>query len=220
MCGSRILPLLVAAILPFGRDALADDADSSPPLTYELRINGESFLIRADEHKRLESRQSPGTHYDVALRIALSQPVELNSIRFEYPWPAKVDDDHGRPQRTVRIRHELGYTLLVTDLGGPLTPGTEDDAVKTVSDSVASGLRQSGVEQMEIGQEHSHQFPSAAGRGVVIHYRSGDYDQTCMIYLLTGKQFAATCTLQYFDRDADNVLPSIRKIIESIRPLH
>lgn len=220
MLRPRILPLLAAALLPFGQDALADPADSSPPLTYELMINGESFLIQADRQQRLESRQSPGTSYEVALRIALSQPVELNSVRLDYPWPAKVEDDHGQPQRTIRIRHELGYTLLLTDLGQPLEAGAEDDALKTLSDSVVKGLRQSGIEQIQVAQPHSHRFPSAAGRGVVIRYRGGDYDQTCMVYLLTGKQFAASCVVQYFDRDADNVLPGIRKIIDSIRPLH
>ena len=38
-------------------------------------------------------------------------------------------------------------------------------------------------------------------------------------YLLTGETFAASCVAQYFDHQSDGVLPSIRKTIESIRPI-
>jgi uncharacterized membrane protein len=189
-------------------------------LAYELMINGESFSIEADRQERLQSKDSPSVTYDVALRIAMIQPVSLNTVRFEYVWPAQVEDDRGRTQRTARIRHELGYTMLVTDLGPGLAAGSEDEALKLLADSVAAGLRASGIAAIREDKPHTHQFPSAAGRGVVIRYRDAqDYDQVSLVYLLTGEKFAAGVVAQYFQRDAADVLPGIRKTIDSLRPL-
>lgn len=214
-----ILPLAIALLLSGGA-AAAEPSSGSPPLTYELMINGESFTVRADRHERLESKKSPGVSYDVALRIAMVQPVELNTIRFDYLWPAQVEDDHGKTQRTVRIHHELGYTMLVTDFGAPLPPESEEKTLKLVADSVVSGLRASAAEGIQVDQPHAHQFPAAAGRGVVIRYRDAqDYEHVSLVYLLTGEKFAASVVAQYFQRDADNVLPGIRKTIESVGPL-
>lgn len=213
-------PFLAAVALALsGPQAGAQPTSGSPPLSYELRINGESFTIQADRQERLDSSQSPGVTYDVALRIAMVQPVELNTFRFEYRWPARVEEDRGEGRRTVRIRHELGYTMLITDLGPGLEDGTEDEVLKLLSDSVVGGLRASNLDEIRVDEPHTHKFPSAAGRGVVIRYRDAQgYDQVSLVYLLTGEEFAAGVVAQYFQRDADNVLPGIRKTIESIRP--
>jgi len=213
-------PLLAVVLFPSARGAGADPGSGSPPLTYELMINGESFLVEANRQQRLESRQSPGVTYDVALRIAMTQPVKLNTLRFEYDWPAEVEDDRRQPQRTVRIRHELGFTMLITDLGRPVEEAGEDEALKIVSESVVEGLRGSGMEHIQVGDSHTLPFPAAAGRGVVIHCRGGQgYDQTCLVYLLRGKGFAASCVVQYLDAEVETVLPRVRKTFNSIRPI-
>jgi len=211
---------LVVIALHFGWVFGAEPVTSSPPLAYELMINGEGFQIEADRLERLRSQDSPGTSYEVVLRVAVTQPVRLNRLRFDYQWPAEVKDDHGRARRTVRIRHELGYTLLITDLGQPVAAGEEDAFLKILSDSVVEGLRDSRIEQLQVQPPHSHSFPHAASRGVVIRYQDPQgYAQTYLVYLLLGKDFAASFVAQYFDRDADDVLPGVRKTIHSIRSM-
>jgi len=36
----------------------------------------------------------------------------------------------GREQHTVRLSHELGYNMLITDLGGPLDAKGQEEALK------------------------------------------------------------------------------------------
>ena len=214
------LPLLVVIALPFGWVAGAEPGSSSPPLSFELMINGESFLVDAGRQHRLQSRQSPGVTYEVAVRIAMTQPVKLGTLRLEYQWPAQVEVDRRKQQQSVRIRHELGYTLLISDLGRPVETGAEDEALKIVWESVVESFRESGIDEIEVGPPHSHPFPAAAGRGVVIRYRGRQgFGQTCLVYLLTGENFAASCVVQYFDTQAENVLPQVRKTLNSIRPI-
>lgn len=217
----RLAPAILAALLcSAGWDATAQQTSSSPPLTYELMINGESFYVEADRQEHLESRQSPGQTYDVALRVAMTQPVRLNTIRFDYSWPAQVTDDRGKEQRTVRIRHELGYTMLITDLGPPPPPENETAVLDILVKSVAEGLRESEVKQIQVGDPHTLPFSSAKGRGVVIRYRdSQDSEMVSLVYLLINKEFAASVVTQYAERDADGVLPGVRKTINSIRPI-
>lgn len=214
------LPLMAALALPVGWIAGAEPGSSTPPLTYELMINGETFLIESGRQHHLQSRRSPGTTYDVALRIAMTQPVKLDTFRFEYRWPAQVELDRRGGQQSVRIRHELGYTLLISDLGRPDPARPVDETLKIVRESVVEGLRESGIDQIDVGPAHSHPFPAAAGRGVVIRYRGKQgSDQTCLVYLLTGEQFVASCVVQYFDAQAEDVLPQVRKTLNAIRPI-
>ena len=64
-------------------------------------INGESFVVHLDQAVKLESRDHPGAAYQVALRLALHQRVELNTLAFEYDWPATATDSQQRSNRTA-----------------------------------------------------------------------------------------------------------------------
>ena len=47
------------------------------------------------------------------------------------------------------------------------------------------------------------------------------YKHTCLLYVFSGETFAATCVVQYLDKDADggDLLPLVRKTLDSIRGL-
>jgi len=193
---------------------------STPPLTYELMIDGESFLIEANRQVKLQSRDKPGVTYDVALRIALEQPVRLNTFRFEYDWPAQVDDDLRRPQRTVRIAHELGFNMLITDLGQPLDDDSQDKALKILRESTVKGFQEAGMEEITVDEFQSRKFAGSVGRGMMIRYRDGNgLSHTCLVYLMTGPTFAGYCTVEYLDLREVDVVPHVRKILDSIRAI-
>ena len=90
-------------------------------------INGEIFLIEANRLHKLSSKQKPGVAYEVALRVAPTQQLKLNSVQFEYDRLGTVEDDRGPLRRTVRLTHELGFSMLITELGGPLKPEDQDE---------------------------------------------------------------------------------------------
>lgn len=197
-----------------------DRGSGALPLTYELMINGESFVVEADRHVKLESREKPGVSYEVALRIALEQRVRLNSFRFECDWPAKLSDDRRRPHRTVRIEHELRYTMLITDLGGPLDAESQEKALKVLRESTVEGFKRAGVEQDPVVPVPPRQFAHSAGRGFTIRYRDREgYDHTCLVYVVTGSNFSGYCVVEYFDDNAAAVVPQVKKTLDSIRPI-
>jgi len=215
-----VLPLLLAAVVP-ARCLAQDDAGSdTPPMTYELMINGESFFIEADRQVKLESQEKPGVTYEVALRVALEQRVRLNSFRFEYDWPAKVEDDRRKPHRTVRIRHELGFSMLITDLGQPLEPDAQDKVLKVLRESTLQSFQEAGMREITIGELASREFGGSSGRGVMIRYRDGEgLDRTCLIYLMTGPTFAGYCIIEYSDASQAGVLAPVKKTLDSIRAI-
>ncbi len=195
-----------------------------PPTLYELLINGESFLVEADRVVTLESQQQPGVKYQVALRIAPTQPVRLLSCQFEYDLPATLHAESathaGAARRSARLTHELGFDLLVTDLGGPLKPGTHAEALKILSDSVMDTFRRMGVSELTAAAPHQRRFAHAEAHGVTIHYLDEQgIGHTSLAYVLGNEKFAATCVVQYLDKDSEHVLPLIKKALDSLRAL-
>jgi hypothetical protein len=220
MWRSIALPLIWVSVAPAQTAAEQNQGSGAPPLTYELTINGETFVVEADRHVKLESRENPGVTYEVSLWIALEQRVRLNSLRFEYDWPAKVSDDRGRPHRTFRIEHELRYTLLITDLGGPLTPEAQRKTLQILQESTVEGFQRSGVEQDPAAALPPHKFAHCLGQGFMIRYRDGKgFAHTCLAYVLSGANFAGYCVVDYFDADAAVVQPRVKKTLDSIRAI-
>ena len=219
---SRAIAFVVLLLGAKSGITLGGDPSGSgtPPLTYELMINGETFLVEADRLVKLESQEKPGVTYDVALRIALEQRVRLNTFRFEYDWPAKVADDRRSPLRSVRIRHELGFTMLITDLGQPLDAASQEKTLKSLRQSTVEGFQRGGMQEITVEEYAPRKFAGSAGQGLGIRYRDdGGFGHTCLVYLMTGPTFAGYCVVDYFDADEANAVPRVRKTLESIRAI-
>ncbi len=212
--------LPMAAVLPPGGIVWGQPTPGSPPLRYELMINGESFLVEANRLHKLPSKQKPGVTYEVALRVAPTQHMKLNSVRFEYDWLSKVEDNRQRVRRCVRLSHELGFTMLITELGKPLEPKARDETLSTLATLVGKTFAKTQVEKLQQGKPHTRKFGGATGRGVMIRYRDRqDLGHTCLVYVLVGPKFAVSCVVEYLDADGEDVLPLVKKTLDSFRAL-
>ncbi len=214
-----VFGVVLVAVGVSGGDVYAE-VSTATPRQYELLLNGESFLVEADRQVRLESKVTPGVVYDVALRVAVQQPLQLNTLRIDYDWPAQVEDDGGAVQRTVKIHHRLGYTVLLTDLGQVLTPPAQAEALEGLMQSVVKGLMESGMKEIKPSKPYPTEFVGGKARGVTIHYQDKEgFHQTCLAYLLAGEKFSGACVVQYFDNDRETVLPRIKVMLDSVRPV-
>lgn len=212
--------LLLLTLPAGGNLALGQEETIPAPQLYELMIDGESYLVEADRQMRLESKEKPGTKYTVALRISLQQPLELNTLRLEYDWPAHIQDDRGRAQRTVRVRPELGYTFLITDLGQPLESKAQSQALEILVQSVSKSLAESKMQEIEVAKPHGRDFAGSKGQGVIIRYKDKeDFVHNCLVYVLVGEKFAASSIVQFFENNAETVKPRIKAMLDSVRSL-
>jgi hypothetical protein len=195
----------------------ADDASvTSGPATYEIMINGESFLVDADHAARLESKEKPGVSYQVAVRVAPTQRIRMNHLQFTYDLPAKVETDP-KKGNWVQISTELGATMLINDLGGAMTAeGVKEELdllVKSVSETF-------GDKKLNIGKLHSQKFENTPAQGATIRYQDAqDIEHVCLVYIFASPQFTAACVVEYLEPDADDVLPIIKKTLDSIEAL-
>jgi len=211
--------LTAAAVLAAAATARAQPS-AGPPLRYELMINGESFIVEANRAVKLRSKGKPGVSYEVALRIAPTQRLKLNSVQFDYDWLTKVEDDRRAVQRSVRLTHELGFTMLISDLGRALETDSWNQALKILTESVTETFREMKVQKLQVGKPHQRKFKGSTGRGVVIRYLDADQvGHSCLIYVLVGEGFAASCIIQYRDNDADDTLPLVKKTLDSASAL-
>ena len=211
--------LIGIPVLACGAPVVGQPGQVVPPTVYELLIDGESFLVEANRAVKLQSKEQPGVSYQVALRVATTQRLRLNSVQFEYDWLNKVEDTGTRPQRSVRLTHELGFNMRIAELGGPLEPKAQDEALKILTETLVDTYKQMKVAKLTVGKPQERKFEGTAGRGVVIRYNDAqEFGHTSLVYVLAGQKFTVSCIVQYLDNDSDDVLPLIRKTLDSFRP--
>ena len=211
--------LAVAAMTAIGPPSRAEPPAESP-LTYEVQINGESFLVEANRQVKLESKARPGVTYTVAVRVAPTQRVRLNSIQFDYDLPAKVKADARGESRSARVTHELGFSVLLCDIGRPLNSKTQEKALEILAKSVMTTLREAKAKGLEISEPHQRKFDGSPARGATVRYRDAKgLQHVYLVYVLSGPNHAATCVVEYLENDSDDVLPLIKRILDSVRPI-
>jgi hypothetical protein len=212
--------LMVAAMTAQGGPPQPESSAASLPTVYEVQINGESFLVEANRQTQLESISKPGVRYEVAVRIAPTQPVRLNTLQFEYDLPAKIDVDSRRENRSARLIHELGFSLLVNDLGRPLDPKGQKETLENLLKSVTSTLSDAKSRDINVTEPHKRKFDRSAARGITVRYRDPKGTaHVCLLYVLTGPTYSATCVAEFLDDDSEEVLPLIKKTLDSVRAI-
>lgn len=213
------LTVLVSVILAISLPAGAEDALPGLPTTYELMINGEDFVVEANRAVKLRSKTRPGVTYDIAIRVSPVQKMRLNSLRFEYGLRTRVEDNRQAQRRSAKLTHELGFTMLVTDLGEPLEAGSRDTGLQMLTESVVKSYRQRGVkdQEIEVTRLKDLQLKGAEGRGVQIRHKDGDgVEHVTLVYLLVGKTFTGSYIAQYLQADSETALPIIKQTLDSI----
>jgi hypothetical protein len=212
--------VMIAAVAASAVPAIAQRPSGDSPVLYELMINGESFTVEGNRLVKLQSKEKPGASYEVALRVAPTQRMKLGSVQFEYDWLCKVERTGGREQRSVRLTHERGFNMLVTDLGDtPLEAEARDEALKILVESATESLKEPAVTKLDVGKPQDKKFEGAGARGVVIRCHDGqDLGRTSLVYVLVGAKFTVSCIVQYLDNDAADVVPVIRRTLDSFRP--
>jgi hypothetical protein len=218
MFRTTVIGLLTTIILMAAPAAHSEPAPAAAPLCYEVQINGESFVVEGNRSATLPSKDKPGVTYQVAVRVAPVQRVRLNSVQFEYELPARVEYD-GKPQnRSVRLTHELGFSILLTDLGGALDPNDQQQTLKMLTESVTTALREEKATAIDVSAPHQRTFPGSSAQGVTVRYRDAkDFGHVCLVYVLSGPKFAASCVVEYLDHDSDDVLPLVKKTLDSVQ---
>ncbi len=216
----RMVPLLLAGLCLGPVAARAQTEAETPPTSYELMINGESFQVEANRIVKLESKEKAGVVYEVALRVAPTQRVRMDTFQFDYDLPARLRDDRGQGQRTARLTHEMGFTMLLGDLGGAMDDEGRRQALDILIESVAETYREMKVEGLDVGKPHERKFGENSARGVVIRYKDAQqFGHTSLVYVLQGANFTASCVVQYLDHDSEDALPLVKRILESVAPL-
>lgn len=211
-------PLALAPSWGYAQPAPPLGGGSPQPVLYELLINGESFLVEGNRIVTLRSEQDPDTEYQVAIRLAPAQQYRMPTLRFHYQRPAVLERDAEGGDNVVRLVHELGFSMLIHDLGGTIDEEAQKQALGILVESVAESFREMGGREVQVGQPHSRTFGENTGHGTMIRYRDAeDVGHVCLVYVLTGDNFSATCVIQYLDRDQQDVIPLVRKTLDSFQ---
>jgi hypothetical protein len=225
MAHYRSLGLLTATCWSLAGMALGQPGPGGPPVTYELVINGERFLVEGNRQVKVHSQEKPGISYDVAIRVSPTQRLRLGTVELEYDLPAQVTEN--RAAHEVTIRHELGFTLTLVDQGMAMEAEDREKILTALKGSLTNLCAKHHGEGLEVGEPREPKFQGAAARGCRVHFRDltlsldpkEDVGYTGFAYVLYGPKFTVSCLIDYRDKYKDDCVPAIKKVLDSIRPL-
>ena len=215
-----LLPLVFASLAvvspPVSGQVSADD----PPVTYEVQIDGESFQVEGNQRPvKVESKLKPGTAYTLAVRVAMNQTLRLNSVQLDYGMWARVKDNKDKELRVATIIHELGFSLVVTDLGRPLDEKRRDDLLKTVADAAEQRFKDRNAKNINRTPPSKVQkYGVSQGKWLTIRYKDPeDVARSCMVFVLWGDTYTVSVVAEFRDQDKEDVRPWAMNAIGSIR---
>jgi hypothetical protein len=203
------------------RPASAQPSASDPPVTYEVQIDGESFQVEGGQRPvKVESKLKKGTTYTLAVRVAMTQLLRLNSVQMEYGMWAKVIDNKGKDLRIAQIVHELGFSLSITDLGRALDSKHQDELLKTLEDNAEKRFGDRKATNLKRTELKPMKFGSSDGKRSMITYTDSDgVARTCVIFVLSGEKYTVSAVAEFRDQDKEDVGSWVMNALGSIRPL-
>ena len=216
------IPVFFAVVAAtVSRPASAQPGASDPPVTYEVQIDGESFQVEGSQRPiKVESKLKKGTTYTLAVRVAMTQTLRLNSVQMEYGMWAKVIDNKGKDLRIAQIVHELGFSLEITDLGQALDAKHQDELLKTLADNAVKRFTDRKATDLKRTEPKAQKFGSSDGKWLKINYNDSEgVARTCMVFVLSGEKYTVSAVAEFRDQDKEDVRPWVMNALGSIRPL-
>jgi hypothetical protein len=192
-----------------------------PSATYEVQIDGESFQVVGGQRPiRVESKLKKGASYTLAVRVAMTQMLRLNSVQLEYGMWAKVVDNKRKDLRIARIIHELGFSLEITDPGRVFDGKQQDDFLKTEADEVEKRLKDSKATGVRRTDPKSQKLGSSNGKWLRITSTDSDeVARTCMVFVLSGERYTVCAVCEFRDQDREDVSSWVMSALGSVRQL-
>ncbi len=220
--GTWVPVFLAVAVVAISRPASAQPGVGDPPVTYEVQIDGESFQVEGSQRPiKVESKLKKGTTYTLAVRVAMTQALRLNSVQMEYGMWAKVVDNKDKDLRVVQIIHDLGFSLAITDLGRALDVKHQDDLLKTLADDAEKRFtNRKATDLTRTEPTKAQKFGAAERKWLKISYKDSEgVARSCMIFVITGEKFTVSAVAEFRDLDKDDVGSWVMNALGSIRPL-
>jgi hypothetical protein len=211
---------IAASIIAWAGPAGAQPRPDDPLATYEVQIDGESFRVEGNQ-RPVKVTSKKGASYNLAVRVAMTQILRLNSIRMEYGMWSRVVDDKGKDIRFVQILNDLAFSLQVTDLGHALNESQQDKLLETfVTDTGKKYREQKATDLKKVGPV-MRTFGVSSGKGTKITYKDeGGVAHTTMVFVLSGDGYTVGVVAEFRDHDFEDAMPWINAALNSIRPLH
>jgi len=156
--------------------------------TYEVQINGESFLVEANRQVKLESKAKPGVslHCRDSGRPHTTRSAETPSSS-TYDLPAKVESGVRGENRSCGVTHELGFSVSLSDLGRTL-----DSNLKKKAFGNPRKIGRDDVARQESAGARHQRTPRAKLQWIArtretIRYRDAKgLEHVCLAYVLAG----------------------------------
>ncbi|MBX7166797.1 MAG: hypothetical protein K1X74_10670 [Pirellulales bacterium] len=188
-----------------------------PPRQFEVSINGETFQVEADRRTTLTSRKTPGTKYEVAVRVAPAQRASLGRLRLSYDRGFVASLDAEPPGATLTLTHELGFTVTIAELG----PAHDETAQRRVLSQLVDVMRAASAKaaqgDVQVGSPADTDTDHGSGQVVTLRFRDrSEQDRVCAVYVLNVGRVACSCVAQVADEVAEDAQPLVDAVLDSL----
>ncbi len=164
-CFSQQLPAIEKELGGLGQEL--------PATSFELCHNGKNLFLELGDITKSAPVKTPKDGVDrYVLRVSPFQLAKMETIQFRYPYPARAFVDTSAENTVVRVYHQAGYAIIVTDFGGPLQ--NQNDA-KQALDILEKTIKEQLTGEQKNPEIVSRQFDTpcknATIRGVSVQMR-------------------------------------------------
>lgn len=204
--GTSLAPTLAAA-----------QFEDQPPARYEIVIDGENFTVEENRVTTVRSQKNPDRTYQVAVRVAPLQPWRLNNIEFLYNQGFAVRDDRAAELRRAELRHNLGFTVAITDLGGTIDAEDREKAVQLLIEATVIELQRDGGADIEPGKITTRKFGPVTGTGAALDYQQDGVPYRALAYLMTTAETATSVLIDYPAAKQEAALAIVKPTLESFQ---
>jgi len=197
-----------AVLLGLSDGALPGAEPQSPPLVYELTVDGQTVDLKESEAVEISIGEKT---VRATVRLKPIQHYATEAIAFDYDKSFSLRDDFDKESRTISLVHGSTASLVVTELGATDIEGPRP-ALTRLAEQMEASFKRGVCRDLKKSPAALVQFKNASGVNSTLTYKDeDDAEQTCRIYVLESKGRRFSLVVQFGVEEKD-LAESLAKI--------
>lgn len=197
-----------AVLLGLSDGALPGAEPQSPPLVYELTVDGQTVDLKESEAVEISVGEKT---VRATVRLKPIQHYATEAIAFDYDKSFSLRDDFDKESRTLTLMHGSTASLVVMELGEAGTGGPRP-ALARLAEHMETSFKRGVCRDLKKSPEVPAPFKNAAGVTTTLTYQDeDDEERICRIYVLESKGRRFSVVVQFGVEEKD-LADSLAKI--------
>jgi len=185
---------ILGALAFLARVCTSAEVEQSPPLAFELTIDGQTFEIQDSKPAEITVQ---GKRVEASVRIKPIQHYSIDTLEFDYGKSLVLHDDFDQKGRTVNLTRGNAVSITVTDFGS-VDANSPKATLIDIADEMENRIKRTVCKDLRKTVPMPISFKRSRGYTTALTYKDeDDEEQVCRMYTLESKGRRFTVIIQY-----------------------